>query len=158
MKASSGSAQLTPKQERFVEEFLVDACATQAAIRAGYSAKTANRIASELLGKPGVQEALAKGRAVLSEKTQITAEWVLERLRHEATLTGEESTHSARVSALGLLGKHLGMFTDRVKLEGEVSVPKSAPDLNLKDLSDEELKRFTELLQKTAITPPAGGT
>ena len=49
-------AKLTPKQERFCEEYLIDLNATQSAIRAGYSVNTANRIASELLSKLDIQE------------------------------------------------------------------------------------------------------
>jgi phage terminase small subunit len=69
--------KLTPKQERFVAEYLVDLNATQAAIRAGYSAKTARSIGHELLTKPDIQDAITTGRATLAEKTGITQERVL---------------------------------------------------------------------------------
>ncbi len=68
---------LTPKQHRFVEEYLIDLNATQAAIRAGYSKKTARAIASENLAKPNIQEAVAKAKRERSEATKIDAEWVL---------------------------------------------------------------------------------
>lgn len=68
---------LNDKQQRFVTEYLVDLNATQAAIRAGYSEKTARSIGHELLTKPDVEAAVAAGRAKLSEKTGITAERVL---------------------------------------------------------------------------------
>ena len=48
-----------------------------------------------------------------SERVEIDADYVIERLKTEAELTGEGSTHGARVSALGLLGKHLGMFIEK---------------------------------------------
>jgi len=70
--------KLTAKQERFIEEYLVDMNATQAAIRAGYSEKTANRMGPENLSKPVISEAVQRARAELSEKTQITQERVLE--------------------------------------------------------------------------------
>ncbi|TZG25594.1 terminase small subunit [Sphingomonas montanisoli] len=70
---------MTPKQQRFVEEYLIDLNATQAAIRAGYSARTADRIGPELLGKTCVADAITEGRARLSEKAEITQEMVLRR-------------------------------------------------------------------------------
>ena len=71
------TVKLTPKQQRFVEEYLLDLNATQAAIRAGYSKKTARAIASENLAKPNIQEAVAKAKGERSEATKIDASWVL---------------------------------------------------------------------------------
>lgn len=70
-------AGLTDKQRRFVDEYLVDLNATQAAIRAGYSSKTANRIGAENLSKPDIQREIQKRQKELSEKTNITQERVL---------------------------------------------------------------------------------
>lgn len=72
------AAALTPKQQRFVEEYLVDLNATQAAIRAGYSEKTAAETGYENLRKPQIAEAIAKAQSERSERTQITADRVLE--------------------------------------------------------------------------------
>jgi phage terminase small subunit len=69
--------RLTPKQLRFVQEFLVDMNATQAAIRAGYSPKTAYSIASENLRKPEVIQALQEARQVLADRLEVTQEKVL---------------------------------------------------------------------------------
>ncbi len=74
---------LTPKQARFVEEYLIDLNATQAAIRAGYSEKNADKIGPELLGKTRVAEAIAEAMADRSERTKIDADWVLMRLADE---------------------------------------------------------------------------
>ncbi len=71
---------MTPKQRRFVEEYLIDLNATQAAIRAGYSKKTAKQIGTENLAKPVLQEAIAEAMAARSERTEIDADWVLRRL------------------------------------------------------------------------------
>ncbi len=68
---------MMPKQQRFVEEYLVDLNATQAAIRAGYSAKTAGQIGDENLKKPEIKEAIQARRKELSEKVEITQERVL---------------------------------------------------------------------------------
>ncbi len=113
---------LTPKQARFVEEYLIDLNATQAAIRAGYSAKTANEQGAQLLAKLSIRQAVAEAQAIRSKRTEITQDEVIQGLKKEATLEGEGSSHSARVSAWAHLGKHLGMFTDNLNLGGEVTV------------------------------------
>jgi len=71
---------LTAKQQRFVQEYLVDLNATQAAIRAGYSKKTAGQIGDENLKKPQIAEALAVAQAARAERTGITADAVLQEL------------------------------------------------------------------------------
>lgn len=111
---------LTDKQQSFVEEYLVDLNATQAAIRAGYSEHTARVIGPENLSKPAVAEAIAAAQAKRSQETGITAAWVLTRIKLEAEREGEGSSHSARVSAVALAAKHLGMIDDRVRVEGEI--------------------------------------
>jgi len=74
-------AKLTPKQELFCREYLIDLNATQAAIRAGYSEKTANRIASQLLSKLDIQEFLQEARDERNESVKTDSEYVLRRLR-----------------------------------------------------------------------------
>lgn len=71
---------LTPKQAAFVAEYLVDLNATQAALRAGYSAKTAFRIGAENLQKPAVMQAIAEAKAKRAERTEVTADMVVQRL------------------------------------------------------------------------------
>lgn len=68
---------LTDKQQRFVDEYMVDMNATQAAIRAGYSPHTANEQGSQLLAKLSIQRALNAARKEQQERTQITADGVL---------------------------------------------------------------------------------
>jgi HEPN/RES N-terminal domain 1/Terminase small subunit/RES domain len=80
------SRPLRPKQQRFVEEYLVDLNATQAAIRAGYSAKTAQHIAWELLQKTTVQAAIQAGRERLAQRTRWTRERILAQLEPIAEL------------------------------------------------------------------------
>lgn len=69
---------LTPKQQRFVDEYLVDLNGTQAAIRAGYSQKTAGQIAEKLLKKAEIREAVTAARQKTANKLEITREKVLE--------------------------------------------------------------------------------
>lgn len=73
-------ANLTPKQQRFVEEYLIDLNATQAAIRAGYSEKTAYSVGHENLKKPEIQKAIEEAQSKRAEQTQIDAAYVLKRL------------------------------------------------------------------------------
>jgi phage terminase small subunit len=72
--------KLTPKQERFVEEYLIDLNATQAAIRAGYSQRTAASIGEENLRKPDISAAIQAAKAERSERTHITQDRVLQEL------------------------------------------------------------------------------
>lgn len=71
---------LTGKESRFAEEYLIDLNATQAAVRAGYSAKTAHQIGARLLQKAEVAEAITAARAARSQRTEITADRVLREL------------------------------------------------------------------------------
>jgi phage terminase small subunit len=69
---------LTPKQARFVEEYLIDLNATQAAIRAGYSAKTARQVGQENLSKPVISAALSERQKARSERVELTGDMVIE--------------------------------------------------------------------------------
>lgn len=71
---------LTPKQERFVAEYLIDLNATQAATRAGYSAKTANEQGARLLTNVSVRSAIEAAKAKRQEKTEITAARVVQEI------------------------------------------------------------------------------
>lgn len=117
-----GVLQVNARQQRFVEEYLVDLNATQAAIRAGYSAKTANEQGAQLLAKLSIQEAIEAAKAKRSERTAVTAEDVVLGLLQEAKFTGEGSSHSARVSAWSWLGRHLSIFEDKVKVSGSTQL------------------------------------
>ncbi len=113
----------TPKQARFVEEYLVDLNATQAAVRAGYSPKTAKQQGQRLLTNVDIHRAIQEGQEARSERTGVTQDQVITGLLHEARLTSEGSSHSARVAAWAHLGKHLGMFTERHLHGGDPESP-----------------------------------
>jgi len=148
---------LTPKQARFVQEYLIDLNATQAAIRAGYAPTYANRQANQLLDIPRLAEAVARAKGARAKRTEITQDMVLKELgkiafgdqrgvmewgadgvtlRESSELTDDEAAMVAevaetktkdggsirlktndKVGALQLVGKHLGMFADRLKVE-----------------------------------------
>ena len=73
-------AKMTAKMERFVEEYMVDLNGTQAAIRAGYSQKTAKDIACGNLAKPAIQAAIQKAIAKRTKRTEITQDRVIQEL------------------------------------------------------------------------------
>src|SRR4051794_14225646 len=85
----------TPRQQRFVEEYLVDLNATQAAVRAGYSARTANEQGARLLANASVGAAMQLAQRARSERIRITQDDVLRGLHREATLTGNGASHAA---------------------------------------------------------------
>jgi phage terminase small subunit len=103
--------KLTPKQQRFVNEYALDNNATQAAIRAGYSKATAAAQASRLLTNANVAETIAAAQAKQAERAEIDTAWVIARLVDETQNADKSST---RVRALELLGKHLGMLSGRI--------------------------------------------
>lgn len=76
--------KLTAKQRRFIQEYLIDLNATQAAIRAGYSERTATEIGCENLSKPNIAEAVQIAMKARAKQSEIDAAWVLKRLAMEA--------------------------------------------------------------------------
>lgn len=102
-------SKLTEKQKRFCEEYLIDFNATQAALRAGYSQKTAYSIGDENLRKPEIQSEIQTLIRKRSERTGINADIVIKELVKIA-LADTEITGKEKMKALELLGKHLGLF------------------------------------------------
>lgn len=169
-------AKLTAKQRRFCEEYLIDLNATQAAIRAGYSPKTARFIATENLTKPNIQSRIEKMMDERSRRTGITQDMVVHELgkigfsiitdylkienNHveffdtdsipqdklsaiaeiKETNNGISFKLHDKLKALELLGRHLGMFKDKVEISGQL-------DNNpFEGLTTEELKIMLQKL------------
>jgi len=80
MAGQKTARPLTPKQERFVDEYLVDLNATQSAIRAGYSEKTAHSIGHENLRKPEIQALIERKRSKTAARLEVTRERVVNEL------------------------------------------------------------------------------
>jgi phage terminase small subunit len=157
---------MTPKQARFVAEYVIDLNATQAAIRCGYSAKTAASQGERLLRNADIAAAVAKQTQAQLGKANITAERVKERLATIAfadirdlhddqgnlkplhTLTADQAAaisqfevikknaeagdgvidrvHKVRLAdqmkALEMLGKHFGLFIEKVEHSGALEI------------------------------------
>lgn len=107
---------MTPKQSAFVAEYLIDLNATQAAIRAGYSEKTAYSQGERLLRHVEVAQAVREARAERAERTAIDQDWVLAQLTRvvERCCAVETFNAAGANGALNLVGKHLGMFGDKI--------------------------------------------
>ena len=133
MTVASSIDPLTPKQRRFVEAYLLDMNATHAAIRAGYSPKTARAIGAENLTKPNIQAAVQEAQTERAKRVGIDQDYVLKRLHENAERAMQaapvrdrngngtgEYIYQGNVAnrALELLGKHLGMFTEKVEHSG----------------------------------------
>lgn len=123
--------KLTAKQKRFVQEYLIDLNATQAAIRAGYSRKTAGVIGDENLKKPYIREAIEeKLKQIDEEKTadakEIREFWtrVMRGEEKDTVLRYDNEGHQVeteinvsmkdRIRASELMGKSFAMFTDKI--------------------------------------------
>lgn len=164
-------AKLTAKQKRFVEEYLIDLNATQAAIRAGYSAKTANEQGARLLANVSVQDVVSRKMAERSKRTGISQDRIVLELARIAFMKmtdivnadGEINTGAtdddlaciesikykksesdtgyseerevkvaSKLKALELLGKHMGMWNDKLDVNVALPVVISGED-NLED-------------------------
>lgn len=140
--------KLTDKQELFCQEYMIDLNATQASKRAGYSEKTAQKIGSENLSKPLVQEKIAQLMGERIESTKIDAEWVLKRAvefhdkcSQASKVTTRDGTpvldddgkpiysfeHTGVGKALEIIGKHVGVqaFIDKQQVDVKVSTADS---------------------------------
>lgn len=144
--------KLTDKQEMFCKEYLIDLNATQAAIRSGYSKKTANRIATTLLSNIVIQKRLSQLKASREKRVQINADWVLEQavkvhsrcmedqelvLEFEKTKNGQKKyvaktnkdgkflykfDSSGALKALDTIGKHVNIQAFKEKVENETNI------------------------------------
>lgn len=141
--------KLTIKQQRFADEYIISGNATGAAIKAGYSKKTANRIATENLSKPAIKSYVDERLKELSDKKIANQQEVLEYLT--SVLRGESSSEvvviegqgegvskakpmqkapdeKERLKAAELLGKRMGLFKDKIDVTAKVPVIISGDD------------------------------
>jgi len=135
--------KLTIKNQRFVEEYVIDFNATKAAINAGYSKKTARSISCELLTKPDIRSAIKQLLEELSADSYVSREVILTGLLKEAMGTGENSTPTSRVNAWSQLGKLSGLYTD--------TSPQTSVDDIIRDITANNAANRNGLLPKNNI-------
>lgn len=104
---------LTPQQQKFLEEYLIDFNGKEAAIRAGYSESNARFQASRILASEEGEAYLQQLREEQKERSAINADMVIAGLLQEARFDGKGASHMARVRAWEVLGKHLRMFIEK---------------------------------------------
>ncbi len=138
---------LTTKQQRFIEEYVIDFNATKAAINAGYSEKTARSIGCELLTNPNIRSAIKQQLERLSADSYVSREVILTGLLKEAMGTGENSTPASRVNAWSQLGKLSGLYTDT---SPQTSVDDIIRDITRRNAESREVKG---LLPKNHLKP-----
>lgn len=112
--------KLTPKQKAFVREYKKNGGnGTQAAIKAGYSEKTARKIAAENVTKPVIREALEKEEKKLQEKYEYTIDDMVRELDDVKMKADAEQNRQAQIKAIELKGKAFGLFIDRQEITGK---------------------------------------
>ena len=142
-------SELTAKQKAFIEELPKNQWnGTQAAIAAGYSAKSAGVMAHRLLKNPAIAKELDKRTAEIVERTDVEVGEVIAELRKYAFDRGHKATNSERLKALELLGKYKAMFTDRTVTENKGDAEAKTP-AELRQEADEleELIRQANIIQ-----------
>ena len=139
---------ITEKQKKFVEEYLIDLNATQAAIRAGYSVKNAGKIGHELLERTRISNEVTRKSAERSRRTGINADRVLIELAKIAFVNADDvieskdatlkenasrddlaAIQSIKLKALDMLGRHLGMWNDKLQVSGMEEEQKKLADI-----------------------------
>lgn len=124
--------KLSDKQERFCQEYTKDLNQTQAAIRAGYSPKTANQQASRLLTKVNVQARIAELQKKISEEIEVDANYITKGFKE--VVEASDSSGSEKTQALKMLAMRLGYFE---KHNAQKNPFQPEPPATKKDLPNE---------------------
>lgn len=144
----SRAVPLTSKQQRFVQEYVKDQNGTQAAIRTGYSEKTAKQQGSRLLADPRIKAAVRAGQKRVATRAAVTVESLMAELEQARALALREKQASAAVTATMGKGKLAGLLVEKHRHSGAVGT------YDLKTLSDDDLNRLEQILGPLA---DAGG-
>ncbi len=118
MAETDNDRPLTPRQQRFCELFIQCDSATEACLKAGYSEKGADRQASRLLRNVGVMAEITRRREAASKRAEIDEDAVLKMLLEDREAARAAKQYGPAVRAAELLGRKLGMFKDRIDVNG----------------------------------------
>lgn len=135
---------LTAKQKRFCDEYLIDLNATQAAIRAGYSEKTAYRTGADNLRKPQIEEYIAKRQKELSRSTEITQERVIKELALIAFSNNADYAHVVEKKMKAEVG---GTLVDVLDEDGKPVMYRTVEPVLTEELTEEQ-KRALAVIKK----------
>lgn len=140
---------LNARQQRFVDEYLIDLNATQAAIRAGYSAKTARQIGQENLTKPDIAKAIKEHQLKAQKRSETTLDDILNELdeNRKAALNAETVQSSAATAATMAKAKLLGFVIEKTELTGKNGTPiqHQVSTIDTKNLTNEQLKAISSI-------------
>lgn len=134
---------LTAKQARFVQEYLIDGNGAGAAVRAGYSVRSAKAIACELLTKPDLQAAIREKQALVSDGLEITRTGVMRGFLDAYEIAKADRNPASMVSAMANLAKVLGYFAPETK-RVEIGAPGQGAMTRMESMSDAELLAIIE--------------
>jgi hypothetical protein len=139
---NTGNA-LTAKQLRWIDEYLIDFNGAAAAVRAGYSEKSARSIAHENATKPDIQKVLQQRQAMLAQELQITQKSVVAGLMEAVQMSRELRNPAAMVAALREIGKMLGYYQPEVR-RVEITAAQGLVQADFVAMSDAQLLALIE--------------
>jgi phage terminase small subunit len=125
----AAKGELTPKKQLFVAEYTVDWNATQAAIRAGYSKKTAYSIGNELLNKPEIQAAIKAHLDGRAKKCEVTAESLIAELEEARLIALGAETPQSSAAVAATMGKAKLVGLDKVVIDHKSSDGSMSPNI-----------------------------
>ncbi len=144
---NNNNGELTPKQKSFCEQYLVDDNATQAAIRAGYSKKSAYSTGHDNLKNIEIQRYISELKEARSLKNQVTADRILQELA-KIGFAKEGVKPGHKLKALGMLGKHVGIFDNQPKLDKQAWT-RDVSKIDLLKHKNESIEFYKDLTQAT---------
>lgn len=142
--------KLKPKQEAFVNEYLIDMNGARAARAAGYSEKTAKQIANENLTKPDLKQRIAEKLQERAKEADGSFEWMQDRLIQAAERCSGDDDFNPHglVQTVGLLAKLKGFMTDKLQLEANVNNRHSVEMVRILEADNTSQDAFALLMER----------
>ena len=131
---------MTPRQNHFVAEYVLTRNATQAAIKAGYSPRTARQTGSDLLSNPYIRSLVAEHEQAATQRLAVTRERVLAELEKAIDVAREQRNPAAMIAGWREIAKICGYYAPE-RQRVELSVDDARWDQVLREMPDEELHR-----------------
>jgi len=145
----NNNGELNTQQKEFCEEYLVDGNATQAAIRAGYTERSASSMGHENLQKPKIQKYISELKEARNLRTQVTTDRILVELAKIA-FAEKDVKPGHKLKALGMLGKHVGIFDKQPKLDKQAWT-RDVSKMDLLEHKNESIEFYKDLIRKAPV-------